>query len=139
VAREIIERRIEGRKAGDLLFPMSSKAGEPMKAWSDLMAELRSESGVPSVKLHDLRRLFVSELAEHEVGNADLLDSLLNHRQAETRGGVKGVYQRSKMAEPRRQAMEAWGQLLAHAVEHGTWPREVPTKKGKVAKLAAVA
>lgn len=126
-AREILKARA---KAADnvrdaFLFPLSSKEGEPFHCYSDLMAEWRKESGVPTVKFHDMRRVFVTELAEHQIGDSDLADSLLNHRQAETRGGVKGVYQKAKMNEPRRRMMESWGRLVAHAVEHGRWPREV--------------
>ena len=66
----------------------------------------------------------MTELAEHQKGDSDLADSLLNHRQAETRSGVKGAYQQAKLTEPRKRLMREWGRLVAHAVEHGEWPRE---------------
>lgn len=126
-ARSVLKARAKaaGNVRGALLFPMSTAADATMfHCYSDLIEEWRKESGVQSVKFHDLRRLFVSELAEHQIGDADLADSLLNHRQAETRGGVKGAYQRAKLIEPRRRMMDAWGRLVAHAVEHGVWPRD---------------
>jgi hypothetical protein len=44
-------------------------------------------------------------------------DAVLNHRQAATRGGVLGVYQRSSCWPEQVKAMEHWGRLLTDAIE----------------------
>jgi integrase len=61
--------------------------------------------------LHDLRRSFVSELAERNF-DVDLLDQLLSH----SRKGVFGVYQRSQRWQEREAAMSAWAELVAPSV-----------------------
>jgi hypothetical protein len=43
-------------------------------------------------------------------------DAVLNHRQAATRGGVLGVYQRAQRWPEQVKAMEAWGAILAAAI-----------------------
>lgn len=45
-----------------------------------------------------------------------VVDAILNHRQAATRGGVLGVYQRAQRWPEQVMAMEAWGTILAAAV-----------------------
>ena len=45
------------------------------------------------------------------------MDAVLNHRQAATRGGVLGVYQRAQRWPEQVKAMEAWGAILAAAIE----------------------
>ena len=46
-----------------------------------------------------------------------VVDAVLNHRQAATRGGVLGVYQRAQRWPEQVKAMEAWGAILAAAIE----------------------
>jgi integrase len=58
--------------------------------------------------LHDVRRSFVSALAERGF-DVDLLDQLLGH----SRKGVFGVYQRSSRWREKESAMAAWAELVA--------------------------
>ena len=61
--------------------------------------------------LHDIRRSFVSTLAERGF-DVDLLDQLLSH----TRKGVFATYQRSSRWREREAAMAAWSELVAPSV-----------------------
>ena len=64
---------------------------------------------------HDFRRSFASALGEAGVPEA-VADAVLNHRQAATRGGVLGVYQRSSRWPEQMKAMQLWGGLLSAAL-----------------------
>ena len=64
--------------------------------------------------LHDVRRSFVSALAERGF-DVDLLDQLLSH----SRKGVFATYQRSSRWREKEAAMAAWAALVAPSVEHG--------------------
>ena len=61
--------------------------------------------------LHDVRRSFVSALAERGF-DVDLLDQLLSH----SRKGVFGDYQRSSRWREKEAAMAAWAELVAPSV-----------------------
>ena len=65
--------------------------------------------------LHDVRRSFVSALAEGALDgrtfDVDLLDQLLSH----SRKGVFSVYQRSQRWREKEAAMSAWASLVAPA------------------------
>ena len=65
---------------------------------------------------HDFRRSFASALGEASIPEA-VADAGPNHRQAATRGGVLGVYQRSSRWPEQVKAMELWGRLLAAALD----------------------
>ena len=70
--------------------------------------------------LHDIRRSFVSALAERDL-DVDLLDQLLSH----TRKGVFGTYQRSSRWREKEAAMAAWAELV------------VPSARGNVVSIRA--
>jgi integrase len=57
--------------------------------------------------LHDIRRSFVSLLAEHGY-DVDLLDQILGH----SRKGVLAVYQRARRMAEREQALNTWADLM---------------------------
>jgi integrase len=57
--------------------------------------------------LHDVRRSFVSALAERDF-DVDLLDQLLSH----SRKGVFGIYQRATRWREKESAMAAWAELI---------------------------
>ena len=65
---------------------------------------------------HDFRRSFATALGEASIPEA-VADAVLNHRQAATRGGVLGVYQRASRWPEQVRAMELWGQLLRAALD----------------------
>lgn len=63
---------------------------------------------------HDLRRSFVSALAERGHDEA-VLDAMLAHRASATRSGVLGVYQTARRLPEQRAAMAEWDALLQGA------------------------
>lgn len=138
-ALEIIERRIAalGVRSKDRLFQFNETGGA-MNAWGHLVDRVVTASGIDDFKWHDLRRTFMTELAEGGIGNADTLDACLNHRQSATRSGVREAYNHAPLTAQKEDVMRAWGELVAHAVERGEWPRE--TKRlGNVVPLRAAA
>ena len=95
-----------------LVFPLSSRAGAQMSSWSHFNRCVRKASGIDNFILHDLRRTFSTLMAEHTDVSESIIDSLLNHKQSATRGGVMRHYQQAKNLEKRRDVMAQWGQLL---------------------------
>jgi integrase len=71
---------------------------------------------MPDWSWHDFRRSFASALGEAGIPEA-VADAVLNHRQAATRGGVLGVYQRSSRWPEQVRAMQLWGRLLQDALD----------------------
>ena len=138
-ALDIVARRIEalGSRSKGRLFQFNSSGG-PMRAWGHLVDRVVAASGVADFKLHDLRRTFMTELAEHNIGNADTVDACLNHRQSATRSGVRAAYNHAALTTQKVAIMSAWGELVAHAVEYGAWPREGKAP-GNVVPLRAAA
>lgn len=96
----------------NLIFPLSTRSGNPMTAWSHFNRCVRDASGVGQFGLHDLRRTFSTLMAEHTDVSETIIDSLLNHKQSATRGGVIRHYQHAKHLEKRRKVISEWGRLL---------------------------
>jgi integrase len=103
-----------------LVFP-APRSGKPIDTFTDIKAALvagtKSDHGdvLDGWTWHDFRRSFASALGEAGIPEA-VADAVLNHRQAATRGGVLGVYQRSSRWPEQVKAMEHWGRLLADAL-----------------------
>jgi len=95
-----------------LVFPLSARTGEKMTSWSHFNRCVRAASGIDSFILHDLRRTFSTLMAENTDAGEGLIDSLLNHKQSATRGGVIRHYQQAKHLEKRRAVMNQWGEIL---------------------------
>ena len=95
-----------------LVFPLSARRGEKMTSWSHFNRCVRTASGINNFILHDLRRTFSTLMAENTDVSESIIDSLLNHKQSATRGGVIRHYQQAKHLETRRSVMKEWGQLL---------------------------
>jgi integrase len=106
--------RGRGRELG-WVFPAPLSGGVFM-GWGRLVERLRKNSGV-DFTLHDFRRSFVSGLAHRF--DETRLDLTLNHAASSTRGGVKGVYQRATHWPERVAMMDAWADMLMHAVAGG--------------------
>ena len=98
----------------------SQRTGGPVGGLGRIARQLREPSGVDGWSLHDFRRTFTTQMAEAGVA-MDVTDGLLNHRQGETRAGVVGVYNRSKLTGPRARAMAAWGDMVEQAVQAGSF------------------
>jgi integrase len=103
-------RRDKQDETTALVFASSTL--KPFDGWSRLAGRIRARIGqtdTPKGQVftnHDIRRSFVSHLAERF--DVDLLDQCLGH----TRRGVLGVYQRASRMTERKAAMNAWASLL---------------------------
>jgi len=83
-----------------------------MTSWSHFNRCVRAASGIDSFILHDLRRTFSTLMAENTEVPETIIDSLLNHKQSATRGGVIRHYQQAKHLGTRHGVMKEWGKLL---------------------------
>jgi integrase len=105
-ACRILEARKEAATS-ELVFPSNRKPDVPIEGYGKYKEKVQDVSGTDKWTWHDTRRAFVSHLAELGF-DIDLVDGLLNHAQAGTRGGVLGTYQRSARWPEKVRAMEAW-------------------------------
>ncbi len=117
LAMSIVQDRMIG--SNGRLFQLNT-AGGAMNSWANYNRRVRKFA--PNFGLHDMRKVFVSVLAEQGRGDADTTDSLLNHRQSETRAGVRAAYHQANLWPRQVRVMRDWAELIAHAVEHGEWP-----------------
>jgi integrase len=109
------EHDARGKTAVGYVFraPRSGKAIDTFgKAKKAVDAALASKL---DWRIHDHRRSFVTSLAEAGVHEA-VLDGILNHRQAATRAGVLGVYQRAQRWPEQVEAMKKWADIIAREV-----------------------
>ena len=103
------------------VFP-APKSGREINTFSDIRAEMNAAvascGGEPLAawSWHDFRRSFASCLGEAGIPES-VADAILNHRQAATRGGVLGVYQRSSRWPEQTRAMALWGRILSAAID----------------------
>jgi integrase len=118
LALEILLMRHEaaGKPASGLVFPAprSSKAITTFSAIRGALKDAAPE--LVGWRLHDMRRSFATALGEAGVPET-IADAILNHRQAATRAGVLGVYQRSVRWPEQVAAMQHWGRLLEAALK----------------------
>lgn len=117
LALDILRARHEaaGQPTKGLVFA-APKSAKPLTTFSAINEELDKLSGMTGWAWHDLRRSFATALGEAGFPEA-VADAVLNHRQAATRGGVLGVYQRAERWPERKAAMEAWADALAAAID----------------------
>lgn len=117
LALNILRSRHEaaGEPKSGFVFPAPS-SGKALTTFSAMKADLVKAAGCDGWRLHDFRRSFATALGEAGVSEA-VADAVLNHRQAATRGGVLGVYQRATRWPEQVRAIELWGDLLTAAIE----------------------
>jgi integrase len=120
LALNILIKRYEaaGKPQCGLVFPGPRGRG-PVLNWGDVKTMLVEASGLTRWRWHDFRRSFATALGEAGVVET-IADAVLNHRQAATRGGVLGVYQRARRWPEQVRAMRLWGEMLAAALEGRT-------------------
>jgi integrase len=121
---------LEARKpqaAKALVF--SSSKDKPFDGFNSLLKRIRTRIGAGETAkaerfvLHDIRRSFVSHLAERGY-DVDLLDQCLGH----SRKGVLGVYQRASRMSERARALEAWARLISGEGEAEQTGKVVPMR-----------
>ena len=118
LALEILVRRniAENKPQKGLVFP-APLSGKPINTFGDIKdAICKAFPNFIDWRNHDNRRSFVTALGEVGVHEA-LLDSMLNHRQSATRGGVLGVYQRAQRWPEQVNAMKLWGNIISAAIK----------------------
>ncbi|HEX3574686.1 MAG TPA: integrase arm-type DNA-binding domain-containing protein [Rhodopila sp.] len=114
---------VQGTPRSGLVFP-APRSGKEIDTFTDIKADLMEAAKLPDGDgdtltgwtWHDFRRSFASALGEASIPEA-VADAVLNHRQAATRGGVLGVYQRSSRWPEQVRAMQLWGRLLQDALD----------------------
>ena len=114
-----------GTPRSGLVFP-APVSGGVVDTFSDIKAALVKQTGSKAGSTevaqltgwtwHDFRRSFATALGEAGIPEA-VADAILNHRQAATRGGVLGVYQRASRWPEQVNAMRMWERLVAAAIE----------------------
>lgn len=109
----------DGPKKG-LVFPAPSSS-KAIDTFTDIKAALSKDAGITGWTWHDFRRSFATALGEAGVAEP-VVDAILNHRQAATRGGVLGVYQRASRWPEQVAAMRAWGEMLSQGIGYTMVP-----------------
>jgi len=106
-----------GKPSSGLIFP-APRSGKAIETFSD-MKQAVDEALTRKFewRFHDHRRSFVTALGEAGVHEA-VVDSILNHRQSATRGGVLGVYQQAQRWPEQVTAMKKWGEFLSDAIDN---------------------
>jgi integrase len=87
------------------------RTGKGFSGWSLPKQRLDKRLGIGAWRLHDLRRSVATWLSENGVP-ADHVDAVLGHKGA-AKKGVRGVYNRALLAEPKRRALALWADHVA--------------------------
>jgi integrase len=115
-AQTILQTRSRGPDEGFVLLRRKSNVPHQIK-WTQRKALLddalikRGHTLAPWT-LHDLRRSVATHMGEMGI-QPHVIETVLNH----ARGGIAGVYNKSKLEEPKRQALAAWAEVLMAHVE----------------------
>jgi integrase len=88
----------------ELVF--TTNGATPVSGWSKIKNRLDAAMKIRRWRLHDLRRTFVTGLAELGM-RPDVIELTVNHISG-LRGGIAGVYNRSELLPERRAALECW-------------------------------
>ncbi len=134
LALDVLGERHKATGGNGLVFP-APVSGGVLETFSAIKTALvtatgpRDGEGDRTAELtgwtwHDFRRSFATALGEAGTPEA-VADAILNHRQAATRGGVLGVYQRASRWPEQMRAMELWGNLLIEAITGTEAPANV--------------
>jgi integrase len=117
-AQTILLARLRGHD-DDFVFRRKND-GKVIASWHRRKASLnralikRDHTLAPWV-LHDLRRSVATHMGEMGI-QPHVIEAVLNHTSG-FRGGMAGIYNRSKLEEPKRHALAAWAEVLMEHVE----------------------
>jgi integrase len=129
--------QIQPRRERQFVFGL--RAGG-FSGWSKAKAELdaritvaRKAAGtevpLPSWRLHDLRRTFVTCVNELGFAKPHVVEAIVNHISGHL-AGVAGIYNKAAYLAERRQALELWGAHVIALVE-GLATRVVPMRRAR--------
>jgi integrase len=93
-----------GERDSDLVFTTDGRSA--VRVGSKIKRRLDRVMNIPAWRVHDLRRSFVTGLAELGI-RPDVIELAVNHISG-VRGGIAGVYNRSELLPERRAALERW-------------------------------
>ena len=114
------------RKGYPWVFGRTRDAG--FSGWSRCKERLDERIGVTGWTLHDLRRSFVTHAAEMRLAPVDVIEAFVNHVSG-VRGGVAGVYNRSKLWDERVQLAQKWLDHLYQAACRVAIGDELPARE----------
>jgi integrase len=124
-----ILERVPQRNSSDFLF------GERgFNNWDRCKQELDKRLQIAPWRIHDLRRTCATNLGELGV-LPHVIETTLNHISG-AKAGVAGVYNRSKMTDAVREALQKWAEHLEALV---VGPRKQPVHTGLMERAFAVA
>jgi integrase len=104
---------IVGRR-GPFLFGRDGRT--PFSGYSRAKARLDEMLGdMPTWILHDIRRSTVTHMAELGIA-PHVIEAVINHISGH-KGGIAGIYNHAQYREPKRIALQAWGDWLEATVE----------------------
>jgi integrase len=87
--------------------------------WSAGKQQLDARVKIPDWSLHDLRRTFATGMAD--IGIAPhVIEEILNHRSGH-KGGISGIYNKSRYTNETRAAMERWAEHVGRLVEQKSY------------------
>jgi integrase len=109
-ALRVIER-IPHRNSSAYLF----SDAQGFRDWANAKAALDQRVGIAPYRLHDLRRSAATYMAEIGV-LPHVIEQALNH-QSGHKGGIAGVYNRSKMTDAVREGLQRWADHLDKITE----------------------
>ena len=75
----------------------------------------RLPADTPHWTLHDLRRTFVTHMAENGFAQPHIIEACVNHT-GPTKAAIAGVYNKATYANEKRQAFDLWGRHVADLV-----------------------
>jgi len=110
-------------------YVFSTDGRRPVSIGSKIKARLDSAMDVPPWRLHDLRRTFVTGMAELGI-RADVIELSINHISG-ARGGIAGVYNRSELMPDRRAAVARWSKHVAGIVSPQLDEKVVAMRSGR--------
>jgi integrase len=125
LARDILATLKPITGTAGLMFTTTGQT--PVSGWSKTKRRLDEEMKIPPWRLHDLRRTFVTGLADLGV-RPDVIELAVNHVSG-LRAGIAGVYNRSELLPERRAALERWASHVAGLVSGK--PANVVSLSGK--------
>lgn len=100
-----VQELIHGDHIGDLVFTTTGRT--PISGFSKAKARLDKRLGFSEPwQLRDLRRTMVTGMAEIGI-QPHIIEAVVNHVSGH-KGGVAGIYNRARYAEPKRKALERW-------------------------------
>ena len=71
--------------------------------------------GMPHWTLHDLRRAFVTHMAENGFAQPHIIEACVNHT-GPAKAAIAGIYNKATYANEKRQAFDLWGRFIADLI-----------------------